>query len=529
MTFFEFLYERHQQIIELLLEHTKITLEALLIAIIIGILIGILISMNKYLSKIVMTIINALQAIPSLALLGFLIPFIGVNEKTAIILVVIYAILPIVKNTFVGLYNISPNYIEVSKGLGMTKLQALFHVQLPIALPVIMAGIRISAVNSVGLVTIASYAGGKGLGFLVYSGINTVDMNMILAGAIPAAILALIMDFVVGKIEHFIVPIGIQKDKKISMTKSTYFKQKRKRKMVLILTSICIVLGVMIDSYMQISKNNNQTVIITVGSKAYTEQQILGNILSEVIASNPNFKVEKKIGLGGTSICYEALEKGSIDLYVEYSAGLYLNQLKKEFKPIKKDEIYDSIKPLLEKQGIIADTRLGFSNDYELTVTKEFAMQNNLKSIADLEPFKDEIVVAPTFEYVNRADGMLGINSLYGFNFKNISPMEAGLRYTALNSGEVQVINTFSTDGMKYKLDLVALEDPKNVHMSQEAIVIFNKNTYEKNPDLVKTLSILEGKISEEDMMEMNYKVDVEGKTPEEVSHQFLINEGILK
>lgn len=214
MNFFEYVATRYDQILRLFFEHTKITLEALFLAILIGVPVGIAISMSKNASRIVMMIINAIQAIPSLALLGFLIPLIGISEKTAIILVVMYAILPIVKNTFVGLTNISPEILEVARGLGLTGFQILTKVQIPMATPVMMAGVRISAVNSVGLVTIASYAGGKGLGFLVYSGINTVDINMILAGAIPAAILALVMDFVVGALEKVIVPLGIQSDSK---------------------------------------------------------------------------------------------------------------------------------------------------------------------------------------------------------------------------------------------------------------------------------------------------------------------------
>ena len=212
MSIWEFIERRHDQIIHLFLEHTRLTFEALFIAILVGVPIGILISSNKKVARIVMMVINGVQAVPSLALLGFLIPLIGVSEKTAIALVVLYAILPIVKNTFVGLVNISPDLIEVASGIGMTKKQILFDVQIPMAMPVIMAGLRISAVNSVGLVTIASYAGGKGLGFMVYSGINTIDVNMILSGAIPAAILALAMDFIVGKIEKIMVPIGIQAD-----------------------------------------------------------------------------------------------------------------------------------------------------------------------------------------------------------------------------------------------------------------------------------------------------------------------------
>lgn len=312
------------------------------------------------------------------------------------------------------------------------------------------------------------------------------------------------------------------------MDKQKYENQKRKKKITYaccIIAASATFLSMIIPPL--IPKKEKTTIVI--GSKAYTEQQILGNILAEVIKENPDFNVEKKIGLGGTSICYDALKENSIDLYVEYSAGIYLNQLGLEFKQLNKNEIINTIAPLLEKDNVILGTRLGFVNDYELTVTKKFAEQNDLSSIADLKSLENEVVVAPTFEYVNREDGMLGINSIYGINFENIIPMEAGLRYSALEAGEVDVINTFTTDGMKYKLDLVALEDPEHVHMSQEAVVIMNKEKCEKCPELTKTISVLEGKITNDDMMKMNYEVDVEGKTPEEVAREFLLENGLIE
>ncbi len=213
MSFIEFVINRHEQILSLLLEHTQILLIALFFAVLIGVPVGIIISSVDVLNKPFMFLINGVQAIPSLALLGFLIPLIGVGVRTAVVLIVIYAILPIVKNTFTGISNVDPQYIEAATGMGMTKWQILRKVQFPLALPVIMAGIRISAVTGVGLVTIASYAGGKGLGYLVYSGINTLDTNMILAGAIPAALLALLIDFVVGYIEKLVTPQGVQLEK----------------------------------------------------------------------------------------------------------------------------------------------------------------------------------------------------------------------------------------------------------------------------------------------------------------------------
>ncbi len=311
------------------------------------------------------------------------------------------------------------------------------------------------------------------------------------------------------------------------MDKKTFEAQKKKQKILIGIIAGVVVLALIIGFAMNFL-GKGDAVTVTVGSKAFTEQQILGNLLADVIEAKTDYQVDRKIGLGGTSICWDALKAGSIDMYVEYSSGMFLNALKQEFEPIDKDEIIKRITPLLEKEGIVLGSRLGFVNDYELTVTKEFAQEKNLKTIADLKALADTVTVAPTFEYVNRADGMLGVNEIYGITFKNVTPMEAGLRYSALKSGEVEVINTFSTDGMKYKLDLVALEDPEHVHLSQEACIIFNQETLEKYPDLAEALSVLEQAISIEKMMEMNYMVDVEGKTPEEVSRQFLQEKGII-
>lgn len=213
MNFGEFLESRSTQILELLTEHMQLTIISVCIAVVIGIPLGILLSVRKGFRKPVLNVINACQAIPSLAFLGFLIPMVGIGNQTAIILVVIYALLPIVKNTCTGILTLDDDIILTARGMGLTRWQILFKIQLPLALPIIMAGVRIASVSSVGLVTIASYVGGKGLGFLVYSGINMVDTYMILAGAIPAAIFALIVDFLLSKVEKIVTPQALQAER----------------------------------------------------------------------------------------------------------------------------------------------------------------------------------------------------------------------------------------------------------------------------------------------------------------------------
>lgn len=207
----EFLQSRQSEVLKLLGEHIELTLISVLLAIVIGVPLGILITRVRKLAKPIIGLANVVQAIPSLALLGFLVPVLGIGSKPAIVMVVLYSLLPIVKNSYTGLTNIHKDMIEAAEGMGMTKNQILIKVQLPLAMPIIMAGIRISAVTAVGLMTIAAFIGAGGLGYLVFSGVQTVSNEMILAGAIPACILALLMDYGIGKLEKLTIPKGIRK------------------------------------------------------------------------------------------------------------------------------------------------------------------------------------------------------------------------------------------------------------------------------------------------------------------------------
>ena len=170
MELINYTVENCNQILSLLIEHIELTLLSVGLAILIGVPIGIIISYVKKLSKPILGITNIIQAIPSMALLGFVIPFLGIGSKPAIIMVILYSLLPIIKNTYTGINGISESMIESAKGIGLTKSKILFKIQIPQTLPVIMAGIRISAVSAVGLMTMSAFIGGGGLGYLIFSG-----------------------------------------------------------------------------------------------------------------------------------------------------------------------------------------------------------------------------------------------------------------------------------------------------------------------------------------------------------------------
>lgn len=330
--FFQYVGNNSGQVLSLLWEHIYLTIFSVFVATVIGVPLGIFISKNKNLAKPIIGFANVMQAIPSLALLGFLIPFIGIGSTPAIVMVVLYSLLPIIKNTYTGLANIDKDILEAAKGIGLTSRQTMTKIQLPLAMPVIMAGIRISAVTAVGLMTIAAFVGAGGLGYLVFSGVSSVDNNMILAGAIPACILALIIDYLIGKIEN-----GISYTNNIGNNKTAAKRtEKKSKKKGLIVTAIVFVL--LLSAGVGYSMMNKKDSIV-IGSKNFSEQMILGNMLADLIEEKTDLDVERKLNLGGTQVVFNAINSGEIDMYVEYTGTGLINLLKKELVN-DPDEVY---------------------------------------------------------------------------------------------------------------------------------------------------------------------------------------------
>jgi osmoprotectant transport system permease protein len=209
--YISFMLERQDQILELTTQHLYLTFIAVFFAVLVAVPLGITITRFEKAAGIVVGIANAVQALPSLALLGFLIPILGIGSKPSIVMIFLYSLLPIIKNTYTGLTNVDRAILEAGKGMGMTNWQLMKMVQLPLALPVIMAGIRISAVTAVGLTTIAALVGAGGLGQLIYRGISMVNNRMIIAGAVPAMVLTLVIDFLLNILEKLVTPKGIRR------------------------------------------------------------------------------------------------------------------------------------------------------------------------------------------------------------------------------------------------------------------------------------------------------------------------------
>lgn len=509
----------YQEILNLLVEHIKLTTLSIGIAILIGIPVGILISYVKKLSKPILGIANVIQAIPSMALLGFAIPFLGIGTVPAIVMVVLYSLLPIIKNTYTGIESISPQMLESATGIGLTPWQVLTKIQIPLALPVIMAGIRISAVSAVGLMTLAAFVGAGGLGYLVYAGIRSVNNAQILAGAIPACLLALLIDYAIGIIESFTTPKKSKKE-----PKKPFFKRPIVQKVIL--TIILIILSIFFLSNYTINKKNNK--VITIGSMDFSEQETLSYMIKYLIEENTDIKVNQKLSLGSSSIVFEAIKSNSIDMYVDYTGTLYGSFLK--HKPITNaKKVYDiSKKELKSKYNLNVLDDLNFNNTYTLAVSRKTSEEYNLHTISDLSTISNKLVFSPTLTFMERQDCYLGLKKAYPLNFRKVIAIDGAPRYTALANGESDVVDAFSTDGLIKKFDLVVLEDDKNFFLPYQAVPVVNNKTLKNYPEVKLVLSALKAHLNDDVMRELNYEVDVLNKKPSSVARDYLKKEGLI-
>lgn len=516
MEFLNYLTENSSQIISLLLEHIELTLLSVVLSILIGIPVGILISYVKKLGKPILGLTNVIQAIPSMALLGFMIPILGIGMVPAIVMVILYSLLPIIKNTYTGIKNINEQTLEAATGIGLTKWQILTKVQIPLAFPVIMAGIRISAVSAVGLMTLAAFVGAGGLGYLVYAGIRTVNNSQILAGAIPACLLALLIDYVMSIIEN----LSIKQNRKNISKKKLFFQ-----KLMLILISILTV-GLFAINYSVTEDTSKDT--ITIGSMDFTEQEILSYMIAELIEENTDIEVEQELSLGSSNIVMGAVQTNDLDMYIDYTGTIYGSVLKHEPNS-DVQEVYDiSKKELKEKYDLNILGDLNFNNTYTLAVKKETSDKYGLKTISDLCKVSDELVFSPTLVFMERNDCYLGLKETYPINFKEVVAIDGSPRYIALMDGESDVIDAYSTDGLLEKFGLVVLEDDKNFFLPYHAIPVVNNRIMEEYSEIIPLLERLSECLNDATMRELNYKVDEERLKAEDVAHEFLIKNNLI-
>ena len=495
--------------LNLTVEHILISLLAISIASVLGIILGIIISEYRKFSGLILGTVNILYTIPSIALLGFFITITGVGNTTALIALIIYALLPIIRSTYTGIVTINPLIIEASEGMGSTKLQQLFKVKLPLALPVLMSGIRNMVTMTIALAGIASFVGAGGLGVAIYRGITTNNSAMTFLGSLLIAILALIFDFILGLIE-----------KRLTNHKRVKYKINPK---LIILGLFIVVFGV----YFSLNSKKNKT--INIATKPMTEGYILGQMLTELIEQDTDLKVNITNGVGGgTSNIHPAIVKGEFDMYPEYTGTSWEAVLKKEgsYDESKFNELEKEYK---EKYNLEWGNLYGFNNTYGLAVNKDIAEKYNLKTYSDLAKVSNELIFGAEYDFFEREDGYKELQKVYNMNFKKQIDMDIGLKYQAMKDKKIDVMVIFTTDGQLAISDVLVLEDDKKMYPSYRAGTVVRSEILSEYPELKPVLEKLNNILDDKTMADLNYQVESKGKKPEDVAREYLQEKGLLE
>ncbi|MFJ7951726.1 ABC transporter permease/substrate-binding protein [Lysinibacillus sp. NPDC096418] len=501
--FLDVFNERKGQLLVSLLDHIQISFIALFFAVVIAIPLGIFLTNKKKIADSIIGISAVLQTIPSLALLGLLIPLFGIGKVPAIIALVVYALLPILRNTFTGINEVDASLKEAATAMGMNTWKRLVKVELPLAMPIIMAGIRTAMVLIVGTATLAALIGAGGLGDIILLGIDRNNPSLIVLGAVPAACLALVFDFLLKKLE------------------SLSFK---KTVTVLSVISVATLLMILLPLV-----NLEEKEEIVIAGKLGSEPEILINMYKLLIENETDLTVQLKPGLGKTSFVFNALKSGSVDIYPEFTGTAISEFLKEEAVNNNEEDVYKQAKAgMIEKFDMLMLSPMKYNNTYALAVSKEMAETHHLESISDIKAIQESIKAGFTLEFNDREDGYIGIQKLYGITLAHIKTMEPKLRYQAMNSGDIQLLDAYSTDSEIRQYNLTVLADDQQLFPPYQGAPLVRAETLEKYPEIEQALNKLANLITDDEMREMNYQVNVEGKNIIDVAREFLEEAGLL-
>lgn len=490
---------------EYLGNHVILSVAALTLGLALSLPLGIFAARHAGLRWPVLAAASLIQTIPGLALLALFYPLLlGVSRLTDILFgatfsafgflpsllaLTLYSMLPVLRNTVTGLNGIDAAVLEASTGAGMTPRQSLFMVELPLALPVIMGGIRTAAVWVIGTATLSTPVGQTSLGNYIFTGLQTQNWIFVLFGCVSAAVLALAVDQLLALMET-----GVK-------TRS------RARLLAGALGIVLVVLAAIVPGH---SRSGSGYLI---GAKTFTEQFILAALIEQQLRG-AGLPAMRRDGLGST-VAFDALANNEIDVYVDYSGTIWANQmLRKDVKP-RKQVLQEMTKWLRETRGVLLLGSLGFENAYAFAMRRDRAEELKIRTVADLVRHASQLAVAGDFEFFARPEWP-AVRDTYGLRFREQRQMQSTFMYEAIARGEADVITAFSSDGRIKQYNLVVLEDPKHALPPYDAIVLVSPRRAD-DEKLLAALRPLLGAISVEQMRDASLRADRPGnkETPE--------------
>ena len=440
--------------------HVRVSVAALALGLVVSLPLAIAARNRPVLRGALLGLASIVQTVPGLALLALFYPlllalanlslawfgfgFSAFGFLPAVLALALYSMLPVLRNTITGLNGVEPAILEAAQGVGMTPRQSLFKVELPLALPVMMAGIRTAAVWVIGTATLSTPIGQTSLGNYIFAGLQTQNWVFVLFGCLAAAVLALGVDQLLALIE-----IGIR-------------SRSRVRVMLGGAGIAALVVATLVPSLAHAPS------AYVVGAKTFTEQYVLSALIAQRLRA-AGLTANSREGLG-SNVIFDALASNDIDVYVDYSGTLWANQFHHtDIRP--RQQLLDELKATLAQQNITLLGELGFANAYALVMPRKRAEALGIHSIADLASHAPTMSMAADYEFFSRPEWR-GLQKAYGLSFRAQRQMQPDFMYAAVASGEVDVIAGYTSDGLIAKYDLVVLDDPRHAIPPYDAIVL---------------------------------------------------------
>jgi osmoprotectant transport system permease protein len=479
-------------------QHVLLSASALALGVMISLPLAVAASRNPRLRWIALLSAGLIQTIPSLALLALFYPlllalsalsrhlfgagFSALGFLPSLLALTLYSMLPILRNATTGILGVDPAAVEAARGVGMTDRQRLTMVELPLAAPVIMAGIRTAAVWTIGTATLSTPVGQTSLGDYIFSGLQTEDWVLVLFGCAAAAGLALIVDQLLGLIE------------------SGAARRDRRR---IIAGALGLVVGTAIALAPLVSTGGTGERVV-VGAKNFSEQYILASLMSDRLRA-AGFNVSEKDDLG-SAVAYQAVASGEVDTYVDYSGTLWTNVLKRADNPPRQVLLDQLTQALKARDHVVILGPLGFENAYALAMRRDRAQALGIHSIADLASHAPDLTLGSDLEFLSRPE-WAALKAAYGLNFKAEKRYQPTFMYKAVTGGEADVISAFSSDGRIAADDLVVLSDPRQAIPPYDAVILLSPRRA-ADAKFVAALRPLIGAIPVETMRTSNLSVD---------------------
>ena len=473
--------------------HVRVSVTALALGLAVSLPLAIISRNRPLLRGALLGLASIVQTIPGLALLALFYPlllalaaltlswfgfsFSAFGFLPAVLALALYSMLPVLRNTITGLNGVDAALLEAAQGVGMTPRQSLVMVELPLALPVMMAGIRTAAVWVIGTATLSTPIGQTSLGNYIFAGLQTQNWVLVLFGCIAAAALALLVDQLLALIES-----GLRSRSRLRATLGG-------------IGIAALVAATLVPGMAQRSSG------IIVGAKTFAEQYVLSALMAQRLRA-AGLNASTREGLG-SNVIFDALASGDVDVYVDYSGTLWANQFHRT-DIMSRGELLAELKAILAKQNITLLGELGFENAYALVMPKKRAAELGIKNIADLAARAPAMSIAGDYEFFSRPE-WVALQKAYGLSFRTQRTMQPDFMYAAVASGEVDAIAGYTSDGLIAKYDLVVLDDPRRAIPPYDAIVLLAPKRAD-DEKLKAALAPLLGKINIAAMREANLR-----------------------